>query len=43
MSVEKNTDKKREKGERNKEKNTDRKQTKQNAPHVMYNVKVLFQ
>ena len=43
MSVEKNTDKKRKKGERNKEKNTDRKQTKQNAPHVMYNVKTLFQ
>ena len=27
--------------ERKKEKNTDRTQTKLNAPHVMYNVKIL--
>ena len=39
VSVKENTDRKR----KNKEKNTDRTQTKLNAPHVMYNVKILPQ
>ena len=34
---------KEKKEERKKEKNTDRTQTKLNAPHVMYNVKILPQ
>ena len=45
MSVKENTDRKRKKEERKKErkkeKNTDRTQTKMNAPHVMYNIKIL--
>ena len=40
--VKENTDRKRKrKQERKKEKNTDRTQTKLNAPHVIYNVKIL--
>ena len=45
-SVKENTDRKRQKTrkkERKKEKNTDRKQTKLNAPHVTYYVKILLQ
>ena len=44
VSVKENTNRKRKKNqERKKEKNTDRTQTKMNAPHVMYNVKILPQ
>ena len=44
VSVKENTDRKRKKNqERKKEKSTDRTQTKMNAPHVMYNVKILPQ
>ena len=43
VSVKENTNRKRKKEERKKEKNTDRTQTKLNAPHVMYNVKILPQ
>ena len=39
-SVKENTDRKRKKGER-KEKNKGRTQTKLNAPHTQYNVKII--
>ena len=42
VSVKEDTNRKRKKKkEIKKEKNTDRTQTKLNAPHVMYNVKIL--
>ena len=43
LSFKENTNKKRRKEERKKEKDTDRKENKLNAPHVMYNVKILSQ
>ena len=44
LPVKENTEKKKKKKRRKKEgKNTDRKQAKRNAPHVMYNVKILSQ
>ena len=42
VSVKENTHRKRKTEER-KKKNTDRRQTKLNAPHVRYNVKILPQ
>ena len=43
VSVKKNSDRKKEKQERKKQKTSDRTQTKRNAPHVMYKVKILPQ
>ena len=44
MAVKENTDtKKKKKKKERKNKNTDRTQTKLNAPHVRYNIKMLFQ
>ena len=42
LPVKENTEKKKKK-RRKKEGKTDRKQAKRNAPHVMYNVKILSQ
>ena len=43
LSVKENTDRKRKKTRKKERKNTNRTQTKLNAPHVMYNVKILSQ
>ena len=43
LPVKKNTERKKKTKEERKKKNTDRKQTKLNALHVMYNIKILLQ
>ena len=43
LPVKKNTERKKKQKKKERKKNTDRKQTKLNALHVMYNIKILLQ
>ena len=43
LPVKENTEKKKKKRRKKEGQTTDRKQAKRNAPHVMYNVKILSQ